>query len=172
MSESAPPPPAGWYADPREPAIMRYWRGETWSDHTMPLAGGRPPRGDLSMAPPQVRQTWLRVLLTIAIVIVGAVPAYVASRLVEASAGVPWGDYAGIAVQWPLLGWLASRVSYRWRDVLFMLIPFYGLYWLFMIAWRLAYLPYRDWLPRPDEAASWVQVSHPTEPGGLLFVRV
>lgn len=53
----------------------------------------------------------------------------------------------------PLLAftaWLAPRVSYRRRDAL---LVFVAGYVVFVIAWRLAYLPYRDWTPRPDEVA-------------------
>jgi len=47
----------------------------------------------------------------------------------------------------PFVAWLAPKVSYRRRDALF--AP-----WAFLIvAWRVAYLPYRDWAPRDDEAA-------------------
>jgi hypothetical protein len=43
--------------------------------------------------------------------------------------------------------WLAPKVSYRRRDALF--AP-----WVFLIAaWRITYLPYRDWPPRDDEMA-------------------
>jgi uncharacterized membrane protein len=45
----------------------------------------------------------------------------------------------------PLVAWLAPKVSYRRRDAL--IAP-----WAFaVIAWRIAYLPYRDWPPRDDE---------------------
>ncbi len=27
-------PPANWYADPSDPAMMRYWDGTAWTDHT------------------------------------------------------------------------------------------------------------------------------------------
>jgi Protein of unknown function (DUF2510). len=32
MSDTAPPP-AGWYADPENPAGERWWNGSGWSDH-------------------------------------------------------------------------------------------------------------------------------------------
>jgi len=74
---------------------------------------------------------------------------------------------------WTLIvvaGLVATRVSYRWFDGLTLLLPIYGIVWLFRIAWRVAYLPFRDWTPRPEEAASWRQVAHPTTPGGMLYV--
>ncbi|MEU7904957.1 hypothetical protein [Actinoplanes sp. NPDC049118] len=47
--------------------------------------------------------------------------------------------------------WLAPKVSYRRRDAFWWLTGIGGL-WLFpVIAWRLAYLPHRDWAPRDDE---------------------
>jgi len=46
--------------------------------------------------------------------------------------------------------WLAPRASYRRRDALWWFINPVGLHVLVVIAWRVAFLPYRDWPPRPD----------------------
>jgi hypothetical protein len=62
-------------------------------------------------------------------------------------------------------------VSYRRRDVLLMGIPLYNLGLFGQTLWRLTYLPYRDWPPRPDEAARWRQLRHPSRPGALLYVE-
>ena len=51
----------------------------------------------------------------------------------------------GTVIFLALLGTLARKVGYRWFDCLFVLIPFYGLIWLFRIAYRIAYLPQVDW---------------------------
>jgi hypothetical protein len=48
----------------------------------------------------------------------------------------------------PFVMWLAPKVSYRRRDALL------GPYVFWIVAWRIAYLPYRDWSPRDDEMAS------------------
>ena len=42
-------------------------------------------------------------------------------------------------------GYLATKVGYRWWDCAFGLIPFYGLFWIFKIAYRVAFLPNCDW---------------------------
>ncbi|GII46285.1 hypothetical protein Psi02_27090 [Planotetraspora silvatica] len=50
------------------------------------------------------------------------------------------------------LALVARMVSYRARDCLFYLIPFYGVYvFSITILWRFAYLPARDWPQRPNE---------------------
>lgn len=36
MSDSTPPPPPGWYADPVMPGTQRYWDGSAWSEHVAP----------------------------------------------------------------------------------------------------------------------------------------
>ncbi|GHJ47006.1 hypothetical protein Cs7R123_43480 [Catellatospora sp. TT07R-123] len=64
----------------------------------------------------------------------------------------------------------ATRVGYRWRDIVLLLIPFYGLFLALRIVWRCWYLPFADWMPRPEQQARWQQVLHPSEPGELLFV--
>jgi len=50
-----------------------------------------------------------------------------------------------------LTAWLAPKVSYRRRDALWWLSGLGGFYVWFVVAWRLAYLPHRDWPPRDDE---------------------
>ena len=34
--------PAGWYPDPENPAQVRYWDGQSWSDSTAPAAPAAP----------------------------------------------------------------------------------------------------------------------------------
>jgi len=65
---------------------------------------------------------------------------------------------------------IARRVSYRWFDAFLLVIPLFGLIYVWRFAWRLAFLPYRDWPPRPDEAARWVKVAHPSSPGAGLYL--
>jgi hypothetical protein len=53
-----------------------------------------------------------------------------------------------IVVMLAFIGFMASRVGYRWFDCFFALIPFYGIFFIFRVAHRLAYLPNRDWPER------------------------
>ena len=43
MNDEAPPgvPTAGWYPDPADPSLQRYWDGSNWTEHSAP----RPPPG-------------------------------------------------------------------------------------------------------------------------------
>jgi hypothetical protein len=106
--------------------------------------------------------------------------------IVAALLGLPWlvgeaGPRIGrkVFTWWPsptlvllVLGALvASQVSYRWRDALLLLIPIVGLFYLCRFAWRLAFLPYRDWPPRSAEAPYWQKVAHPVRPGAGLYLR-
>jgi len=43
------------------------------------------------------------------------------------------------------LGIAGSKVGYRWFDCFFAMIPFYGIFYIFRIAYRLANLPTIDW---------------------------
>lgn len=64
-----------------------------------------------------------------------------------------------------LTAWLAPKVSYRRRDALWWITGLGGL-WLFLIlAWRLAYLPYKDWPPRDDELPHAVYLREPSYAG-------
>lgn len=100
----------------------------------------RPPLGP-------VRRTLIAALLVLGV----TVPALAIRELVEAAMGRgPLADLGGIVVPVAATAWLAPRASYRRRDALLWLIgP--GVYVFTVIAWRLTYLPYRDWTPRPDE---------------------
>ena len=43
------------------------------------------------------------------------------------------------------MGIAGSKVGYRWFDCFFAVIPFYGVFFIFRIAYRLANLPTVDW---------------------------
>ncbi|MFI2652812.1 hypothetical protein [Micromonospora fulviviridis] len=93
-----------------------------------------------------------RTLIAALLVLGVTVPSFIIRELIEAKMGSgPLADFGWIAVPVAVTAWLAPRASYRRRDALLWLIgP--GLYIFAVIAWRLAFLPYRDWTPRPDEA--------------------
>jgi hypothetical protein len=68
------------------------------------------------------------------------------------AAGSP--DYQGgvtVLVILVFLGFIAPKVGYRWFDCFFALIPVYGIFFIFRIAHRLAFLPQRDWSERPGD---------------------
>jgi hypothetical protein len=175
------PPTPGWYRDPRGDG-SRYWQGERWTDFVLPAGTTPPPRTDgLAGAVKPPVSKGVRVARTIGLFIVLWVVARVfetaGTRLVESATG-PVSTFAHLNIRqlfidvalFAVTGWAATKVSYRWFDFLLLFIPFYNIVLLCRLAWRLSYLPYRDWAPRPEEAASWRRVDHPTEPGALLHV--
>lgn len=92
----------------------------------------------------------MRTFKTIAIVIGIYVAAFVADVIV--ASGSP--DYQGGVTVLVLLGFLAflaPKVGYRWFDCFFAAIPFYGIFFIFRIAHRIAFLPERDWAERSTE---------------------
>ena len=58
---------------------------------------------------------------------------------------------ATLLVVTPFFAFMASKVGCRPTDVLFFLIPFYGIFWMFRIAHRFAYLPKVDWRLGDDD---------------------
>jgi hypothetical protein len=36
QDSAAPAIPAGWYTDPQEPSVVRWWSGEEWTHHVQP----------------------------------------------------------------------------------------------------------------------------------------
>ena len=90
----------------------------------------------------------MRVIKTIGIVFGMYVVAVVAD-LVVASATPEYEGGITLLVLLTILGIMSTKVGYRWFDCFFALIPFYGIFFLFRIAYRVANLPARDWTDRP-----------------------
>jgi hypothetical protein len=91
----------------------------------------------------------MRTFKTIGIV-VGIYLAAIIADVILAS-GSP--DYQGGVTILVLLGFLAfmaPKVGYRWFDCFFAAIPFYGIFFIFRIAHRIAFLPERDWAERSN----------------------
>ncbi|MEW2386345.1 hypothetical protein AB0873_30340 [Micromonospora sp. NPDC047707] len=110
------------------------------------------PVDPLSSRPPLRRapRTFIAALLVVGVV----VPSIIIRELIEGVMGTgPFADLGWIAVPMAATAWLAPHASYRRRDALWWLVGGPGLYIFIVIAWRVAFLPYRDWPPRPDEAS-------------------
>jgi hypothetical protein len=89
----------------------------------------------------------MRVLKTIGIVLGMYIVAFLVDVIV--ASGNP--DYQGgmtVLVLLGFLAFLAPKVGYRWFDCFFAVIPFYGFFFIFRIAHRIALLPERDWSER------------------------
>jgi len=126
---------------------------------------------DLPALAPRPRRVPLRVAYTILVLALFSVLPWLAGRAFDRIDGGPAGDsMAPIVVVFVLGALAATRVSYRWFDAFLLLIPIFGLFFLVKLAWRLAFLPYRDWAPRPDEAPRWRKVAHPSRPNAGLYL--
>jgi hypothetical protein len=91
----------------------------------------------------------MRIFKTIGVVLGIYVAAFVVDVIV--ASGSP--DYQGGVTVLVLLGFLAflaPKVGYRWFDCFFAAIPFYGIFFIFRIAHRIAFLPERDWSERVE----------------------
>ena len=89
----------------------------------------------------------MRALKTIGLVLGMYIIAIIAETIMYSNSS----NYEGgisILVMLALIGIMASKVGYRWFDCFFALIPFYGIFFIFRIAHRLAFLPNRDWAER------------------------
>ena len=90
----------------------------------------------------------MRTLRTIGIVL----GIYIAAFMIDVFVASGSPDYQGgmtVLVVLGFLAFLAPKVGYRWFDCFFAAIPFYGIYFIFRIAHRIAFLPERDWAERP-----------------------
>lgn len=90
----------------------------------------------------------MRIVKTLAIVI-GMYIAAIVAELIMASATPDYEGGITLLVLLTFLGIMSTKVGYRWFDCFFVLIPFYGIFFLFRIAYRVANLPTRDWTDRP-----------------------
>jgi hypothetical protein len=78
---------------------------------------------------------------------------YIAAFVVDVMVASGSPDYQGgvtVLVILGLLAVLAPKVGYRWFDCFFAAIPFYGIFFIFRIAHRIAFLPERDWSERVE----------------------
>lgn len=85
-------PPAGWYADPADPARWRWWDGTTWTAHSAAPRRSRRPRLPRWLSPPVLICS---ILVGLALVVVGIQS--------------PWAVVAGLiplVIVLPVLGWL------------------------------------------------------------------
>ena len=89
----------------------------------------------------------MRVLKTI--VLVAGI--YFTSFIAEVIMVTTSPEYEGglsVLVILGFLAFLAPKVGHRWFDCFFAAIPFYGIFFIFRIAHRIAFLPERDWAER------------------------
>ena len=86
----------------------------------------------------------MRIFKTIAIV-VGIYLAAIIMEIVMASSSPDYEGGIGILVILAILGFMAPKVGYRWFDCFFAAIPFYGIFFIFRIANRIAFLPEIGW---------------------------
>ena len=91
----------------------------------------------------------MRILKTIAIV-VGIYLAAMIMEIVMASSSPDYEGGIGILVILAILGFMAPKVGYRWFDCFFAAIPFYGIFFIFRIANRIAFLPEIGWSQRTN----------------------
>jgi hypothetical protein len=93
----------------------------------------------------------MRILKTLGIV----VGVYAIAMIAEVIMALSSPEYQGgitFVVILGFLAFLAPKVGYRWFDCFFAVIPFYGIFFIFRIAHRLAILPDRDWAERIESA--------------------
>ena len=69
-------------------------------------------------------------------------------ELIMVSSSSEYEGGASVLVILGLLAFTAPKVGYRWFDCFFAAIPFYGIFFIFKLAHRVALLPKRDWLEK------------------------
>ena len=91
----------------------------------------------------------MRTFKTIAIVI-GIYIAAIVVEVVMAASSPEYEGGIGLIVILIILGFMASKVGYRWFDCFFAVIPIYEIIFIFRIANRVANLPNVDWATRAN----------------------
>ena len=89
----------------------------------------------------------MRIFKTISIVIGMYITAFVAESFMYSSSPTYEGGIS-ILVLLGILGFMAPKVGYRWFDCFFAMIPVYGIFFVFRVVHRIAFLPNRDWAER------------------------
>lgn len=121
--------PEGWYSDPDDPTLMRWWDGSQWTSHRAQpgsprVTGSARVRG----------ATPLEMLNVVGLLIAWLV-------LVPLTLGL------GAAVA---LTWLGAKVGFRWRDGLFLIVPIYNYVYLSQVLMRIACWQRHYWADRPE----------------------
>lgn len=91
----------------------------------------------------------MRTFKTISIVI-GIYVVAMVMELVMASSSPDYEGGIGVIVILAILGFLAPKVGYRWFDCFLAALPFYGIFFIFRIANRIAFLPEIGWSQRTN----------------------
>jgi len=91
----------------------------------------------------------VRIFKTIAIV-VGMYTAAMTLEIVMALSSPEYQGGISVFVILAFLGFMAPKVGYRWFDCFFAAIPLYGIFFIFRIANRIAFLPEIDWSQRAN----------------------
>jgi hypothetical protein len=91
----------------------------------------------------------MRSFKTIAIVIGMYAAAMVMEIIMVSSSPEYQGGISAIVIL-AILGFMAPKVGYRWFDCFFAVIPFYGIFFIFRIAHRIAFLPEIGWSQRTN----------------------
>jgi hypothetical protein len=89
----------------------------------------------------------MRTFKTIGIVI-GIYAVALIADVIMASGSPEYQGGITVVVILGILAFLAPKVGYRWFDCFFAAIPFFGIFFIFRIAHRIAFLPERDWSER------------------------
>jgi hypothetical protein len=92
----------------------------------------------------------MRILKTLTLVL----SIYLLAFFGEVVMAISSADYEGgigVLIILSLLAFMVPKVGYRWFDCFFAAIPFYGIFFIFRIAHRIAFLPERDWYERVSE---------------------
>ena len=124
-----------------------------------PYVAGMPSLGVAATPEPRPRGMLLRSFVAVGLFFGAVLPGWLFAGLLEAWTG------------WNTVGWLLSTAwtvgavlllapnsSLRPWQVVTAMVPVLGWYLLCVLAWRVAFLPLRDWEPRPDDLwrARWL----------------
>ena len=91
----------------------------------------------------------MRTFKTIAIVI-GMYATAMVMEIIMASSSPDYEGGISAIVILAILGFMAPKVGYRWFDCFFAVIPLYGIFFIFRIAHRIAFLPEIGWSQRTN----------------------
>jgi len=86
----------------------------------------------------------MRIFKTIAIVIGIYAAAMIMELIMVFSSSEYQGGIAFIVIL-TILGFMAPKIGYRWFDCFFAMLPIYGIFFIFRIAYRFSFLPNVDW---------------------------
>ena len=119
MTDNTVAPPPGWYSDPNDPTLSRWWNGTTWTEHSAPKVAA--PTHVVAVA----SRKDVAITYLLALFLTGFAAHYFYLGRVGSAIGFLALWWIGVATAAIYIGFVLIAAAYIWLIVDLFLIPSY-----------------------------------------------